>query len=104
MDNFTQNIDFKYQYRFSIIICCLMLKLGQVIQFNPEIGPLLKIVQKMANDFINFMVIYALLLIMFSLIGNLNFLFYCPEYETLFNSFITLLDSSMGNYDFGVMA
>jgi len=81
-----------------------MLKLGQVIQFNSEIGPLLKIVQKMANDFINFMVIYVLLLIMFSIVGNLNFLFDCPEFATLFDSFIVLMDSSMGNYDFGVMA
>jgi len=58
----------------------------------------------MANDFINFMVIYVLLLIMFSLVGNLNFLFDCPEYATLFDATITLMDSSMGNYDFGVMA
>ena len=58
----------------------------------------------MANDFINFMVIYVLLLIMFSLVGNLNFLFDCPEYQTLFDATITLMDSSMGNYDFGVMA
>lgn len=44
LENFTRNIDFRFQYLFSINIACLMLKIGQVIQFNPEIGPLLKIV------------------------------------------------------------
>ena len=50
------------------------------------------------------MVIYILLLIMFSIVGNLNFHRYCPEYLTLFDTYITLIDSSMGNYDFGIMA
>jgi hypothetical protein len=58
----------------------------------------------MANDFVNIMVIYILLLIMYALIGNLNFNKDCPEYQTLFDTFITLIDSSMGNYDFQIMA
>lgn len=39
---------------------------------------------------------------MFSIVGNLNFLFVCEEYRTLFKSTMTLIDSSMGNYDFSV--
>jgi len=56
----------------------------------------------MANDFFNFLIIYLILVIMFTIIGNLNFVFVCQEYSTLFGSFITILDSSMGNYDFGI--
>lgn len=63
---------------------------------------MLKIVQKMAKDFTDFMVIYVILLIMFSIVGNLNFVFVCEEYRTLFIATMTLIDSSMGNYDFAV--
>lgn len=54
----------------------------------------------MANDFINFLIIYLILIIMFAIVGNLNFLFYCPGYSSLFTAFITIMDASMGNYDF----
>ena len=39
---------------------------------------------------------------MFSIVGNLNFIFEVKEFQTLFNSLITVLDSSMGNYDFDI--
>jgi hypothetical protein len=103
LDNFSQNLDFKFQYLFSVQIGCLILRIAVVIQFNQVIGPLLKIVQKMANDFINFVTIYVILVVMFSIVGNLNFLFDCPEYASLFDSFIITIDCSMGNFDFGVM-
>jgi len=102
IENFTTNLGFKFQYLFSLNIMCLFVRIGWVIQFNPSIGPLLKILAKMANDFINFVTIYLILVIMFSVVGNLNFLFDCPEYSTLFDSFIFVVDCSMGNFDFGV--
>ena len=39
---------------------------------------------------------------MFSIVGNLNFLFDCPEFATLFDSVITNLDAGMGNFDFSI--
>ena len=56
----------------------------------------------MANDFINFVIIYVVLLIMFSIVGNLNFMQVVPELATYFDSLMTLVDASMGNYDFGI--
>ena len=56
----------------------------------------------MASDFLNFLIIYIVLLTMFVCVGNLNFLFYCADLSTPFDSFITMVDGSMGNYDFGV--
>jgi len=41
---------------------------------------------------------------MFSIVANLNFLFDSPNYATLFDSLMTILDSSMGNYDFAVFS
>lgn len=56
----------------------------------------------MASDFLNFLIIYIVLLVMFVSIGNLNFLFYCADLSTPFDTFITMVDGSMGNYDFGI--
>jgi hypothetical protein len=56
----------------------------------------------MANDFINFVLIYVVLLIMFSIVANINFLDEIPEFSTYFDSLMTLVDASMGNYDFGL--
>ena len=72
----------------------------ELILFNSEIGPLVKIVGKMLQDFLNFIILYAILLIMFAIIGNLNFLLELSEYKGIFESLITVLDASIGNYDF----
>ena len=37
---FTQNINFKFEYLFSIMIACLIVKLMELILFSSEIGPL----------------------------------------------------------------
>ena len=40
-------------------ILCLVLRIALIIQFNSEIGPLIKIVGKMADDFKNILIIYV---------------------------------------------
>lgn len=102
LQNFTTTVNFKFQYLFSAMILCLFMKISPVIEFNQAIGPLLKIVQKMASDFMNFILIYLILVIMFSIIGNLNFHFDIPEFSTFFDSLIIIVDSSMGNFDFSI--
>jgi hypothetical protein len=39
---------------------------------------------------------------MFAIIGNINFLFDLKEYHGLFESCLTVLDASIGNYDFNL--
>ena len=68
-----------------------------MLQFNELIGPILKIISKMSNDFINFLILYGILTIMFSTIANMNFLYHVPEYEGMFNSIMTIVDASLGN-------
>lgn len=102
MSNFENNYSFGYNALFSIQIFCLCFKIAEVIQFNNEIGPLLKIVGKMGNDFLNFLTIYIILIIMFSIVGNINFFLYCEDYSNLFASLVIMLDSSMGNFEFSV--
>ena len=72
-----------------------------MIQFSTEIGPLVKIVGKMAGDFFNFVILYIILVIMFGIVGNLNFLVTLPDaFGGLFSSILTVLDASIGNYSF----
>jgi hypothetical protein len=71
-----------------------------MLQYNDKIGPLIKIVGKMMQDFQNFFVLYALLTLMFSLIGNINFKYYSPEYLTFFDSIFAVINASLGNYSF----
>jgi len=82
------------------MISCLILKVLDLIQFSADIGPLVKIVGKMLGDFLNFFILYAILVIMFAIVGNLNFIFYLSEFTGLFESCETVLDASVGNYNF----
>lgn len=92
--------DFRFEYLFSVIIICLIWKLIEVIQFSSSIGPMIKIVQKMFSDFGNFFVLYVILVIMFAIIGNVNFVQVMRQYEGMFESSLTVLDASIGNYQF----
>ena len=93
---------FSFEYLFSIMIACLIWKMLEIIQFHADIGPLVKIVEKMFGDFSNFIILYAILVIMFAIIGNANFVFDLTEYKGFFESVLTVLDASIGNYDFGL--
>jgi hypothetical protein len=59
----------------------------------------------MAGDFVNFVVLYVILVVMFGIVGNLNFLLDLPDnYGQLFTSILTVLDASIGNYSFELYA
>lgn len=73
--NFIDCIDEKLEYNLSIMITCLILRITDLLQFSSEIGPLIKIVGKMMSDFMNFFVLYFILVIMFAIVGNINFIF-----------------------------
>jgi hypothetical protein len=64
---------FKFQEFFSAQITCLILRIAFLLQYNENIGPLLKIVGKMTKDFYNFFLLYLLLTLMFAVVGNINF-------------------------------
>lgn len=86
------------------MIACLIMKIIDIIQFTSEIGPLVKIVGKMVGDFMNFLILYALLVIMFAIVGNINFVLDLNEFHGLFESTLTVLDASIGNYDFALFS
>jgi len=99
--NILLHIQFQFEYLLSVNIICLIMKTLNVIQYFENIGPLVKIVSKMSVDFINFLILYLILVMMFAIVGNLNFIFDLKEqFGGLFESCLTVLDASIGNYDF----
>ena len=100
--NLMNTIDFKFQYILSIMIAMLVIRVAVMLQFNANIGPLIKIVGKMMTDFQNFAILYMMFTLMFAIIGNINFKYYCTEYVSFFDSIFTVIDASLGNYDFHI--
>ena len=100
--NISQNINFKFEYLYAVNICCLLWRLIELIQFHAEIGPLVKIVEKMFGDFLNFVILYFILVFMFAIIGGVNFVFEIGDFQGLFKSCLHVLDTSIGNYDFKI--
>ena len=39
------------------------------------------------------------MVVMFGIVGNLNFIYDLPEFEGMFESLLTVIDASLGNYD-----
>lgn len=51
----------------------------------------------MAGEFVNFLIFYLILTMMFVMIGTLMFNYYSNDYSSLFNTFITVLNVSVGS-------
>ena len=100
--NLVRTVEFKYQYLFSTIIACLVLRMATLLQFNAQQGPLIKIAGKMMQDFFNFIVLYWILAVMFAIVGNINYIFEVEKFYGFFKSLLTILDASLGNYDFSI--
>ena len=99
ISNFEDIIGFKFQYLFSLQVFCLILRIAVLLEYNESIGPLLRIVFKMSQDFFNFMCIFFLLIIMFGVVGNLNFMG-INHFENFYESMLTVIDFAIGNFDF----
>jgi hypothetical protein len=93
------NIEFPFQYLFAIQIVCLFLRITVFLQFLESIGPLIKIVGKMQQDFMNFFILYSLITLMFCIVGNINFIYDLKEFQGMFESMLTVVDASLGNFD-----
>jgi len=53
-------------------------------------------------DFLNFFILFLMITVTFALIGNINFLYDIKKFEGFFESILTIIDASLGNYDFKV--
>lgn len=53
----------------------------------------------MVMDFFNYTLLFILLTVMFSIVGNINFIYDLKEFENFTNSVLTVIDASVGNFD-----
>ena len=93
-------ITYGMEYSMALMIVCLVFKVVEYIQFTEKVGPLVKIVGKMFSDYSNFFILYTILVIMFSIVGNMNFILDQSQFTTFLESCLYVLDASIGNYDF----
>jgi len=56
----------------------------------------------MSKDFFNFLILYMILTAMFAVIANVNFVYTVSEFEGIFTSVLTVIDASLGNFDFKI--
>ena len=54
----------------------------------------------MGTEFVNFLIFYLILTLMFVMIGNIMFMYYCDTYSSIFNAWTTVTNASMGNFTF----
>ena len=103
MANFERNIDYPFQYLFSVIVICLIYRVSTLLQFSEEIGPLYKIIGKMTKDFGSFVILYVIICLGFALVGNINFVSESNQFETFMEAILTVVNASLGNFEFTLM-
>lgn len=54
----------------------------------------------MTIDFVKFFVIFGILVVLFGIVGNLLFSAYIVSYQSFFESLLTVISVSLGNFDF----
>jgi len=100
--NLEYHREYNLEYLFAVVSLCLIMRISVNLQFIETIGPLIKIISKMGQDFLNFCILYMVLLVMFSLLGNINFYLSLEEYDGFLASMFTIIDASIGNYSLDV--
>ena len=90
---------FNLGIEFAIVSLCLVIRATSDIQYIEAIGPLIKIFEKVAQEMVNFCLLFFVILLVLSLVGNLNYMFYMPQYSNLLESMLTVLNAALGNYD-----
>ena len=73
-----------------------------LLQFNALQGPLIKICGKMMQDYWNFFILYWILALMFTMVGNISFIFEIEKFRGFSVSLLTIVDASLGIYDFSI--
>ena len=97
--NLPDTMDGNIHYCFAVCTVCLMSRFLSVLEFNEAIGPLVKIVAKMGGDFLNYLIVSIMFTFMFALVGNIIFVSELESFHGLFESTLTIVDATVGNFD-----
>ena len=67
----------------TIMVISMIVRLFDVLNYSPDVGPLIKIVGKMSGDVLNFLVLYLILTLTFAMIGTYNFRGLLDEFSSI---------------------
>ena len=90
-------------YLYWAISAWLWLRIILLFRLTRFLGPLIKMLQNMIYDMAIFLILYGTQLLVFASIGNLLFSSVNP-YSSLYSALKILFSSSLGNFDFAVLA
>ena len=82
---------------------CLWVRLLLMFRLTKFLGPLIKMITLMIWEIIIFMILFIIVLVIYSSIGTLLF-YSIASYQDFWTTFITLFSASLGNFDFTVLA
>ena len=86
-------------YLYAIAATLLWIRILFLIRFTKLLGPLMKIILSMSWDFFVFILLFVLGLVIFGIVGTLLF-GDVSAYNSFYNAVLTLVSSSLGEYDF----
>ena len=86
---------------YGAIIFLMWFKILLLLRISPLLGPMIRMMSKMIKDMFIFFLLYTLIIIFFSVIGQCSFMD-VPEFNTFGQSMLYLFNSSLGNYEFAI--
>ena len=66
------------------------------------VGPLYKILAKLTKDLGSFIILYVIIGLCFALLGNINFVAESEKFEDFIHAILTVVDTSLGNFNFNL--
>lgn len=88
-----------YEYIWTLMALAFMFKLFLLFCVNDKLGPTIRMLNSTFYDILRYLGIFALILLIFSITGNL--LFYESQgYHTLTDTILTMIQAALGTVDF----
>ncbi|XP_078703554.1 polycystin-2-like protein 1 [Branchiostoma floridae x Branchiostoma belcheri] len=89
-----------YTYLLGFLICCVTLKIVQLLRFNSHVSSLTMTLKKSFKPVMQFCIIAGLVLMAFTQMGNLLFGTKIQGYKNILSSLASLCTMMLGSFDF----
>ena len=90
-------------YLYSIASTLLWIKILLLLRVTRLLGPLIKMIQRMINDIMIFMILFSIQLIIFATVATLLFTS-LSTYSSFNDSMLTLFQATLGSFDYTTIA
>ena len=92
---------FRFDFLLAFHAGLIWLKVMTTLKLTRLFGPLIKIVESMMKNLLEFCVVWGLNLVFFTSVGMLLFT-EIPAYDSFQDTMIMLIQSSLGTWDFSI--